>query len=80
MSIVKEAAEAYGWDELQTRLGVSRQCIWNWQKGKRAPGSDVVMKCLHLLSLLEKKLETKCTNDTKKQLEQSPSCLEETFS
>lgn len=73
LSIVKEAAEIYGWDGLREKLGVSRQCIWFWQTGKRMPGSDVVMRCLHLISLSEKKksASTKCEKNTPEQLEQN---------
>jgi transcriptional regulator with XRE-family HTH domain len=49
--ILTKAAECVGgWKELEEKLGVSRQTIWQWQHNKRVPNAVVIVECLHLIA------------------------------
>jgi hypothetical protein len=47
LKILEETAKILGgWDKLQARLQVSRQCVWLWQTGSRNPRAETVLTCI----------------------------------
>ena len=72
LKILEETAKVLGgWDKLQERLKVSRQCIWMWQNGTRRPRADVVLSCISICQRSE---------SAKKRHKEERSALEAEFS